>query len=116
MAERPAWGARRILETAFAAVVAIGLIWCARGFWHDRHLPARFERVHIGMDRKAAEAALGRPRWEGACAEYIDYLPRAGCSTELGYSSAFAPIRAHYYILQLDRSGKVIEAEPVRTR
>ncbi|MEA3008328.1 MAG: hypothetical protein QOJ91_20 [Sphingomonadales bacterium] len=65
------------------------------------------------MDREAAQGVLGRPDWKGGCAGHVPYLPRADCSSELGYSSAFAPIRPVYYVLQLDRNGKVIEAEPI---
>ena len=116
MAEPPAWRPRRLLEAAFVTAVAAGVLYCAWGFWHDRGLPDRFARIQLGMDRKSVETLLGRPRWEGACSGQVDYLPRDGCSTELGYSSAFAPIRPEYYIVQLDRNGRVIEAEPVRTR
>lgn len=107
---------RRWLEGAFLAAVGAGIVWAAWGFWHDNRIPGRFTRVQIGMDRAAVEAILGAPGWEGACADYVDYLPRADCSSELGYSSAFAPLRPDYYVVQLDRSGKAIEAEPVRSR
>jgi hypothetical protein len=116
MAEARAWTLRRWLETAFVAAVGAGLVWAGWGFWHDRTLPGRFTQVQLGMDRKAAEAVLGAPDWEGACAGRVDYLPRADCSTELGYASAFAPLRPVYHVVQLDRGGKVIEAEPVVTR
>ncbi|HEX8526836.1 hypothetical protein [Allosphingosinicella sp.] len=116
MAERPARIARRWLEGAFVAAVAAGLAWAGWGFWHDRRFPARFTQVQLGMDRKGVEALLGAPGWEGACAGSVRYLPRAQCTRELGYSSAFAPLRPVHYIVQLDRSGKVIEAEPVRSR
>lgn len=116
MAEGRAWDRRRLLETAFVAVVGAGMVWTAREIWHDRQFPDRFTRVQLGMDRKAVQAILGRPRWEGPCAGRLRYLPRAGCSTELGYASAFAPIRPDYYIVQLDRAGKAIEAEPARSR
>jgi hypothetical protein len=116
MAEPRAWRPRRLLEGAFVAAVGALTIWAAWGFWHDRQLPDRFTRVQLGMDRTSAEAVLGAPDWEGGCAGYVRYLPRADCSSELGYASAFAPLRPLYYLVQLDRSGKVIEAEPVRTR
>jgi hypothetical protein len=105
-----------MLETAFVAAVGAGVVWCGWGLWHDRQLPERLKRVHLGMDRNGVEAALGAPDWEGACASHVPYLPRAGCVRELGYSSAFAPLRAHYHVVQLDREGRVIEAQPVRTR
>jgi hypothetical protein len=116
MAEGVAWTPRRWLETAFVAAVGAGMLWAAWGFWHDRQLPGRITRVQLGMDRNSVEAVLGAPRWEGACAGRLRYLARADCSSELGYSSAFAPLRADYYIVQLDRNSKVIEAEPVRAR
>lgn len=115
MAE-PLPGPRRWLETALLAVVGAGMVWAGWGFWHDRQLPGRFARIQLGMDRAAAESILGGPDWEGGCADRVPYLPRAGCSSELGYSSAFYPLRSDHYIVQLDRSGKVIEAEPVRSR
>jgi hypothetical protein len=71
------------------------------------------------MDRKGVEAALGSPDWEGPCTGqggYVSYLPRAQCSSELGYSSAFAPISALHWVVQLDRSGKVIEVQPAWSR
>ena len=107
---------RRWLEIAFVAIVGAGLVWAAWGFWHDRELPRRFTRVQLGMDRGSVEAILGGPDWEGGCAGYVGYLPRADCARELGYASAFAPLRPVYYMVQLDRSGKVIEAEPIRSR
>jgi hypothetical protein len=116
MAERPAWGRRRLLEGAFVAIVGGGLVWAAWGLWTDRQFPDRFTRVQLGMDRKAVEAVIGAPDWEGQCTGYVGYLPRADCALELGYASAFAPVRPVYHMVQLDRSGKVIEAEPVRTR
>lgn len=116
MAERRFWRRRRLLEGAFVALVGAGSLWTVWGLWHDRRLPERFAQVELGMDRSAVEAILGSPSWEGGCAGYVDYLPRAGCSSELGFSSAFAPLRPVHYVVQLDRSGKVIEAEPVRTR
>ncbi|HEU0135188.1 MAG TPA: hypothetical protein VFR28_10220 [Allosphingosinicella sp.] len=116
MADRPAWTVRRILETGFLAAVGAGILWCGWGLWHDRQLPERFKRIHLGMDRPGVEAVLGRPDWQGACAGRIPYPPRAGCALELGYSSAFEPLRADHYVVQLDRSGRVIEAEPLPTR
>ncbi|HEY0130439.1 MAG TPA: hypothetical protein VGB57_03470 [Allosphingosinicella sp.] len=116
MAEAGAWLSRRRLERAFILAVGIAMVWIAWGLWSDRQFPGRFTRLHLGMDRKAAEAILGAPDWEGGCAGSVDYLPRSDCSVELGYASAFAPLRPVYYIVQLDRSGKVIEAEPVHTR
>lgn len=116
MAEGDARGPRRWLEIAFLAVVGAGLAYAAWGFRHDRRLPGRFTQVQLGMDRKGVEALLGGPDWEGGCAGYVSYLPRGDCSSELGYSSAFAPIRPVHYIVQLDRNGKVIEAEPARSR
>lgn len=116
MAEGRAWDRRRLLEIAFAALVGIGLVYAGWGFWHDRQLPGRFTKVQIGMDRQSVEAILGGPSWEGACTGFVGYLPRADCARELGYSSAFAPIRPVYHIVQLDRNGKVIEAEPARSR
>jgi hypothetical protein len=107
---------RRWLETAFVAVVGAGMACVAWGFWHDRRLPDRFTRVQLGMDRTQVEAFLGAPDWEGGCAGFVPYPPRAACSSELGYASAFAPLRPIYYIVQLDRGGKVIEAEPLRSR
>jgi hypothetical protein len=116
MAEPRAWTARKIAETAFVAAVGAFILWCGWGLWRDRELAERFTRVQLGMDRKGVEAVLGGPRWEGPCTGYLGYLPRADCVRELGYSSAFAPLRPDYYMVQLDRRGRVIEAEPVRTR
>ncbi|HEX8481023.1 MAG TPA: hypothetical protein VF650_03885 [Allosphingosinicella sp.] len=116
MAEPGAWTPRRILETALAAAAAALILWCGWGLWHDRRLAERFTRVQLGMDRGGVEAVLGGPAWEGPCTGYVGYLPRADCALELGYSSAFAPIRPAYYMVQLDRRGRVIEAEPIRTR
>ena len=116
MAEGGEWGSRRWLETAFLIAVGAGILWAAWAFWHDRQFPDRFTRVQLGMDRKSVETLLGTPDWEGACTGNIGYLPRADCARELGYSSAFAPLRPVHYMVQLDRSGKVIEAEPVRSR
>jgi len=116
MADRPSWRRRRLLEGAFLAAVGAGIAWAAWGFWHDRRLPGRFTQVQLGMDRESAEAILGTPDWEGGCAGFVRYLPRADCSSELGYASAFAPLRPVYHIVQLDRGGKVIEAEPVQSR
>ena len=116
MAERSAWRPRRWLESAFVAAVGAGIVWAGWGYWHDRQLPRHLTQVQLGMDRGAAVALLGTPDWEGGCAGHVDYLPRADCFSELGYSSAFAPLRPLHYLVQLDRSGKVIEAEPIRTR
>ena len=111
MAERPAW--LRPVEAAFAAAVAAGMAWCAWGLWYDRQMPDRLERVHLGMDRQSAEAILGRPDWEGGCGARIASLPREGCALELGYSSPFALIVPKHYLVQLDRDGRVIEAEVI---
>jgi hypothetical protein len=114
MAERSA--SRRWLEFGFAAAVAAGTLWAALGVWHDRRLPGRFIQVRLGMERPSVEEVLGPPDWEGGCAGRVPYPPRAECSSELGYASAFAPLRPVYYLVQLDRDGRVIEAEPVRGR
>jgi hypothetical protein len=105
-----------MLETAFVAAVAAATVGAAWGVRYDRGFPDRFARVQIGTDRKAVEAVLGGPDWEGPCAAYVTYLPRADCSSELGWSSAFAPLRPLHYIVQLDRSGKVVEAQPAWSR
>lgn len=106
---------RRWLETALVVAVAAGLAWGGWGWWHDRRLPGRFAKVALGMDRTAAVAVMGKPDWEGNCAAYVPYLPREGCARELGYASAFAPLIPSYHIVQLDRSGRVIEAEPIHS-
>lgn len=116
MAERQAWPPRRLIEAGFVAAVGAGLLWTGWGWWNDRQFPERFTRVQLGMDRKSVEAILGSPDWEGICTGYVGYLPRADCALELGYASAFAPVRPVYHMVQLDRNGKVIEAEPVRSR
>ena len=113
MAERVAWRPRRLIETAFVAAVAAGVAWCGWGLWYDRQMPGRLERVHLGMDRKSAEAILGRPDWEGDCGARIASLPREGCARELGYASPFALIVPKHYLVQLDRDGRVIEAEVI---
>jgi len=116
MAEGRAWRPRGLLETAFVAAVGAGAVWAAWGFLHDRQFAGRFTQVRLGMDRRGIEAVLGAPAWEGPCTGEVGYLPRADCDRELGYASAFAPLRPVYYMVQLDRGGKVIEAEPVRSR
>jgi hypothetical protein len=116
MADGSARGPRRWIELGFLAAVGAGLVYSGWGYWHDRELPRRFTKVQLGMDRNGVEALLGAPGWAGACAGRIRYLPRSECSSELGYSSAFFPIRPDHYIVQLDRGGRVIEAEPVRSR
>lgn len=107
---------RRLLEAVFVGAVGAGIVYGGWGWWHDRELPGRFTRIRLGMDRKAVEAVLGAPGWEGTCTSRIGYLPRADCARELGYASAFAPLRPVYYLVQLDRNDKVIEAEPILTR
>lgn len=107
---------RRLLERTFFAAVGAGILWAGWGFWRDYRFPDRFTLVQLGMDRQGVVAVLGDPDWEGACTGYVGYLPRDGCAQELGYSSAFAPLRPVYYMVQLDRSGRVIEAEPVSSR
>ena len=113
MAERPALRPRRLLEAAFVAAVGAAILWCGWGLWYDRQMPGRLERVHLGMDRKSAEAILGRPGWEGACGARIASLPREGCARELGWSSPFALVVPKHYLVQLDRDGRVIEAEVI---
>ena len=100
----------------FSAAVAAGAAWSGWGVWHDRRLAARFEQVHLGMDRKAVEAVLGGPDWEGGCGGRVPTLPRAECVREIGYASAFAPLIPGYYLIQLDRGGRVIEAEAIGAR
>jgi hypothetical protein len=116
MADGRPWDRRRRLETAFAAAVAAATAWAAWGFWHDHRLPKRAALISLGTDRKGVEAALGAPDWEGPCTSHVAYLPRAQCSSELGYSSAFAPIGALNYVVQLDRNGRVIEIQPAWSR
>ncbi|HEX8262325.1 MAG TPA: hypothetical protein VF547_05570 [Allosphingosinicella sp.] len=114
MSEGRVWRPRRPFEYAFLALLLAGAAWCVWGVWHDRRLPGRFERIHLGMDRKAVEAVLGGPDWEGGCGAYVPSLPRADCARELAYASAFAPLVPTYYLVQLDRAGRVVEAEAVR--
>lgn len=116
MAERRPRLSRRLLERAFVLGVGIGIAWAGWGLWSDRQFAQRFTRIHLGMDRSAVEAVLGAPDWEGTCTGYGGYLPRADCNRELGFASAFAPLRPVYHMVQLDRGGKVIEAEPIRSR
>jgi hypothetical protein len=108
------WRPRRPLDYALVALAIAAAGWCLWAFWHDRRLPGRFERIQLGMDRKAVEAILGRPRWEGRCGSYVPSLPRAECVSELAYASAFAPFLSRYYLVQLDGKGRVIEAEAMR--
>jgi hypothetical protein len=79
-------------------------------------MPGRLERVHLGMDRNSAVAILGRPRWEGECGARLASLPRDGCARELGWSSPFTLIVPKHYLVQLDRNGRVIEAEVITGR
>jgi hypothetical protein len=116
MAEEGGPDRRRLLERASVAALGAGLLWASWGFWQDHRFPDRFTQIRLGMDRHGVVAVLGNPDWEGPCTGYVGYLPRAGCAQELGYSSALAPLRPVYYMVQLDGSGRVIEAEPVRTR
>ena len=113
MAERGVWRPRRPLEFVFLALVLAAAAWCVWGVWHDRRLPGRFDRIQLGMDRKSAEAILGGPDWEGECGGRVPILPRADCALEIGYASAFAPLLPVYYVIQLDRHGRVIEAEAI---
>lgn len=89
--------------------------WAGWGWWHDRQLPKRFERVGLGMDRGAVEALLGRPGREAACGSDHFTLPRENCRRALVYSSAFAPVVPSYYVVQLDARGRVVEAEAIRS-
>jgi hypothetical protein len=99
------------LALALWAAIAAALAWAGWGWWHDRRLPGRFERVALGMDRRAVEALLGDPDRESACGSDRLTLPRAECHRELVYSSAFAPLVPSYYVVQIDRNGRVIEAD-----
>jgi hypothetical protein len=115
MAEPGAPGTRSWIALAvYAAIVALlaglGLAW-----WHDRQLPGRFEQVALGMDRRTVEALLGAPDWEAACGSDHFTLPRADCRLELVYASAFAPLVPGYYVVQLDRRDRVIEADAVHS-
>jgi hypothetical protein len=107
---------RRLLENALVAVVAAGLAWSGWGWWRDRQLSARLPLVAIGMDARQAEAILGRPDWTGPCGTRIVSLPREGCVRELGYASAFALIVPKHFLIQIDRNGRVIEAEAISRR
>ncbi len=104
---------RRWVAVAVYAAIAAFLAWAAKGWWHDRRLPERFERVALGMDRGAVEALLGRPDREAACGSGHFTPPRENCRRALVYSSAFAPIVPSHYVIQLDASGRVIEADAI---
>jgi hypothetical protein len=109
-------GRRRWLELAFNVAALAVAAWCIWGVWHNRRLAERFPQVALGMDRAAVEALLGAPDWEGACGGYVPSLPRADCAREIGYTSAFAPLVSTYYPIQLDRRGRVIEADAISAR
>ena len=115
MAEPEAPRRRRWVAAAAYAAIAAFLAWLGWGWWHDRRLPERFERVALGMDRGAVEALLGRPDREAACGAGRLTLPRAECRRELVYASAFAPVVPRYYVVQLDARGRVIEADAIRS-
>ena len=115
MREPAGAGRRRWLAVTVYAATAAALAWVAGGWWHDRQLPRRFERIGLGMDRGAVEALLGRPDWVAACGSDHFTLPRADCHRELVYSSAFAPLVPSYYVVQTDRRGRVIEADAVHS-
>ncbi|HYE29685.1 MAG TPA: hypothetical protein VEA61_15815 [Allosphingosinicella sp.] len=107
---------RRWVEAALIAAAAAALAWGGWGTWHDRRLADRFDDIHLGMDRRTAEAVLGGPDWEGGCGlGGVLTLPRADCARELGWSSAFAPFVPTYYVVQLDARGRVIEADPIHS-
>lgn len=104
---------RRLLEYALVAAVVAAVAWGGWGWWHDRQLSARLPLVAIGMDARQAEAILGRPDWTGPCGARIFSLPREGCVRELGYASAFALVVPKHFLIQIDRNGRVIEAEAI---
>lgn len=117
MAERPPWRGPLWLEVIVLGAVAALLAWFLYGLWHDRRLAGDFERIRLGMDRPAVEAVLGGPDWEGACGSGRALsLPREGCRRELGYSSHFAFLVPRHHVVQLDSSGRVVEAETIGVR
>ena len=67
-------------------------------------------RVRTGMSRTEAVAIMGLPSWDGACGTNGISLARDGCASEIGYSSWLAPVLPVYWVVELDRRGRVIEA------
>ena len=77
----------------------------------DQRLAADVPSVRQGTSKAQAIGALGTPSWEGKCNSYGVTPLRAGCVSELGYSSWLAPLKPVYRIVQLDGQARVISSD-----
>jgi hypothetical protein len=77
----------------------------------DERLAADHPSVRPGTSKAEAIAALGTPSWEGKCDSKAITPLKAGCASELGYSSWLAPLKPVYRVVQLDNHGRVISSD-----
>jgi hypothetical protein len=81
------------------------------GVRHDDRLQRDYGNVQVGMSVDAAQHILGKPSWQGQCDGYDHvggYSPN--CASKLLYRSAFAPLKPVYWVVELDRRGRVISS------
>lgn len=92
----------------FGAVVLLAAGAIYAGNRHDDRLFRDYERVRPGMSAADAKRILGEPSWQSRCGSRFPNRHSPACALELGYRSPFAPLKPLYWVVELDRQGRVI--------
>ena len=97
------------------SIVTVGLLiaTCVAGREHDARIHDNAKQVRAGMSAAQAAEILGKPSWRGECGAKFPYGWAQSCASELGYSSAFAPLLPAYLVVQLDNRSRVVSVDTI---
>ena len=99
------WLTKTSIAVGVVLVMALPL---AMGAWRDHRLANAYSRVQPGMSESHARGILGWPAWRGQCGDQLTQGYSDDCMVELVYGSSFAPLIPEYFVVELDRRGRVI--------
>ena len=103
--------ATRIVFIAVAVCLALAGIWA---YQHDDKLRKNASQVNIGDSSEVVRELLGDPSSSGPCGAMTP-IP-TGCTGEYIYRYWYSIFQPQYEVIWLDKMGKVLGEQHVRSR